>query len=518
MRTTHPLMSDSEARLNFCFKNKLKFAKFAFALTVLLGTQARALDLVSLYTASCVSETGVIMAVDSQNIALMTVEGRTKYLPRYEVIYMASYSLNEIPVNQLILKDAPYHLIIRTRQNNEMRELISGWPVDFTESRIGFLTLDGRGAVIERSNIWNIETTNREDLHSTSASAKRNERVELVPPYPFAECPRVVLNAQGQGHLQVVPERLLGGAVEIKEEFDRLMKGHQQIEFYKRRQSYYAVPFVFKKKSTLGLWTSLGSRHAQSQNRDNNFLPLLTDERGRGPFSFQQKSVTGVGPISQGLHEEPQSQFSYEFKSSYIHFGVMLDPSLFLVGNRYRWSAADFKEKVEDRVAQSSQVYLGIGYSSMAVKFYPVTTGEVGIQAANLFDRDVVGLSLLGISFQAPELFAEILSGAGGIDGFSMSFFRGNLDWNLDSRTHLLFSYINRHIQDTPNENRERSFGYDGTTQSFSSYFYRRFAKRFEGGAFASFETYSSLYGASVPTENSKSNHIKGGIYAAIIF
>ena len=195
-----------------------------------MGSKAQGLDIVSLYTASCVSETGVIIGVDAQNIVLMNIDGHTKYLPRYEVIYLASYSLNEIPVAQLSLENAPNHLVIQTRQDRELRELVSGWPVDFTENRIGFLTLNGSGAVIDRSNIWRIDSTNVDPVKRDNIStSKLGERIELTPPYPFAQCPTVVLNSSGKGHLQVVPERLLGGAVEIKDELDRLMRGHEQI-------------------------------------------------------------------------------------------------------------------------------------------------------------------------------------------------------------------------------------------------------------------------------------------------
>ncbi len=485
----------------------------------LFVAKAKALDVVSLFTASCVSETGVIIGVDAQNIVLMNIDGHTKYLPRYEVIYIASYSLNEIPAAQLSLESAPYHLVIQTRQDRELRELVSGWPVDFTENRIGFLTLNGSGAVIDRSNIWRIESTNADPIKRGNTSpTKLGERIELTPPYPFAQCPTVVLNPSGKGHLQVVPERLLGGAVEIKEELDRLMRGHEQIEFYKRRQAYYALPFVYGRQSSLGLWTSVGSRHAQSQNRDNNFLPLLTDERGRGPFSFQQKSVTGVGPLRQGLHEEPQSQFTYEFKSSYVHFGAMLDPSLFLVGPRYKWNSGDFKDSSEDRVAQSSQAFLGVGYGAVVIKAYPVTTGEIGVRGPGLFDRNSVNSPMLGISFQRPDWALELLSGAGSDNDFKISFFRANFDWNMDSKTQLLFSIISRHVQDAPSSFRNTSFGYDGTSSSFSTYAYHRFAKRFDGGAYISYESWKSAYGLQVPESSFTSSHIKGGIYAAIIF
>ncbi len=497
-----------------------KYFLLAFLTLGFLSSQeARALDVASLYTASCTADTGVIIGVDTQSITLVTIDGHIKILPRYEVIYVATYSLNSLPVDNLSFENAPEHLVIQTRQDEEFRELVSGWPVDFTENRIGFLTLTGGGVVIDRSNIWKIESTHLHESNvKTPLNKRAKEKIELIAPYPFSHCPPTVLNHQEQGKIQVTPQRLLGDALAIKEEFDRLMKGHEQIEFYKHRQVFYAVPFVYGHQSSLGLWTTAGSRHAQSQSRNNNFTPLLIDERGRGPFSFQQRSVTGVGPLTQGLHEEMQSQFSYAFQSSYVHFSAMLDPNLFLVGSRYEWTKADFSAASEDRISQTAQASLGVGYGAFALNFFLVNTGDVGISAPGFFDHAAVSVPSLGLSLEWPDLSTEILFGAGTKDSIDVSVLRANVKWRKAGKRQFLISYLNRHIQDTPSENIIGSFAFDGVTQTLAGYLNQRFGKRFDTGLFAAIESSKTSYGATQTSQFSSAIYPKAGFYGAIVF
>ena len=107
----------------------------------------------------------------------------------------------------------------------------------------------------------------------------------------------------------------------------------------------------------------------------------MVDQRSSGPFSFQQITLTGSGPLIYGIHEEPQTQIFYRFKSSYLHFAAMIDPSLFLVGSRYEWSRADIGEVADDRFAQVGQMALGFDYGAWSLSLMAVNQIEVGVKA-----------------------------------------------------------------------------------------------------------------------------------------
>ena len=511
---------NSSSNLRFC--RKLRVGVFITALN-LLAVQANALDVISLYTASCVAETGVIVDVNNQDVKLITLDGKTRQIPRYEVIYYASYALEALPFKKVNAAEAPPYFVIKTRQNGNLQDLVAGWPVDFTESRIGFLTISGGNAVIDRANIWEIEThsdSERADISGDpQGGAPAGERIELAPPYPFAHCSSIVANSNSPATRKLVipPQILLSDPVAIKTELDRLMHGHEQMAYYVRRQRYYAVPFVYGDTSSLGLWTTIGARNAQSQNRSANFTPLLIDERSHGPFSYQQRTVTGVGPLAQGVHEEPQSQAYYALKSSYIQFSGMLDPALLLLGNRYQWTKADFNAIAEDRATESSAFSLGFGLGHYVLSVYTQSI-EVGLRGGDLFDRSSMALMMLGLSAQWPSLVLEVVGGSGASGSISTSIIRANVDWLPHERAHYAFSILQRLVQDSYDPGSQTAFAYHGVTRTIAAYANYRFARRFEGGAFFSLESTNSDYGVTATINSTSAINPKGGINIAIDF
>ena len=77
-------------------------------------------------------------------------------------------------------------------------DLVEGWPVDYSDSKISFLLRDGN---------------------------------ELV--------------------------MFLNDPIVIKRELVRLKEGHEQILEYEQNQKFYPVPQVFENRTSLGLWFSL---------------------------------------------------------------------------------------------------------------------------------------------------------------------------------------------------------------------------------------------------------------------
>src|SRR4051794_38844301 len=63
-----------------------------------LAHGAHAIQVHALYTASCQRDVGVILNVDDHNISLLTLGGRIVKVARFQVIYLATYSLDTVPI------------------------------------------------------------------------------------------------------------------------------------------------------------------------------------------------------------------------------------------------------------------------------------------------------------------------------------------------------------------------------------------------------------------------------------
>ncbi len=454
-------------------------------LTLLPGL-AQALNIHALYSSACQRELGVILKVDERFVYLLNLKGEMKLIRPYEIIYFAYYPAEYFPSQgEADFADVD-QIVITTLINNEPVELVRGWPLGYTAEEISFLTTSGQEQIIQRRNIYAIRFERKTEKIRFELK-NRAVDFEFQHPFAFRSCSIGATKTEKM----IFPQQTLNQPIAIKRELDDLKTSYLRLERYAREQRFYAIPEVQKNLTSLGLWTSFGSRYGSSTSRNNNLTPVLTDSYSSDIFDYQHIFVTGSAPMPFGSHEEPQTQAYYGFKASYFHFGLMLDPSLILVGTQYGWKEEDFTE-TDVRVNDTSFMEMGFDFGNYSFQLHLTNALQIGASAPNDFYENALNVSRFGLAYQKPSWKIEGFAGAGGNDGsrFSatpqslrVSLQRLNFYYYPHSIFNWQFSLIQRSIQATG------AFEINSRSTTLAAYMGYKFWKRYEVKGFGSLET-----------------------------
>ena len=499
-----------------------------FLVQLFTGSFAYPININAIYRSACERELGIILYVDSYDVKLLALDGRLRKIPRYEIIYLAYYPLDIVPLIELEELSDIKLVRVETLHDDRISDLVVGWPVDFTEENISFLTLKGKETVISRDSIWGVELL--EQKKKIRFLNKINFRYNFVHPYPFAYC-KVRLEGNLQSRettLEITPQQLISDPVIIKKELDRLKEGHEKIKDYNRDQQFYPVPQVYHNRTSLGLWLSGGTRYGGSKNRSNNLSPILVNEYSAGPFGYQQIFKSGNAPMLYSIHEEVQSQLYWRFKADYFHLSIMLDPNHLLVGSNYDWQKGDLSE-YDDRVNEGSFLEYGFDYGPFAIHYWGGTSINSALRYKELFFQDWISGPRYGISYHHP--FVRIAAYYGwardweevveeeGEDGkprlgtkLRLDTFRINVELESIKHFDLLYSFIYRKLS------YDDEFLYKSASYTNAFYFGFPIAHRLTINAFLALE-YQIVEHGLHSLDHTKDDYFpKGGLNISLTF
>ncbi|MDT8446764.1 MAG: hypothetical protein RRB13_07695 [bacterium] len=363
-----------------------------------LPQAAQALNITALYKGACNRSVGVILDVGEEKLTLLDLKGKFEEIDRFDVIYMASYPMGELFLPQ-IDRPALAPLEVRTRHQGVLKPLVQGWPIDFSEQEISFLSLNGRETIIRRDAIWDI--VRQEELKPLSFGSTSGQQASFAHPYPFAHC------AAQPKENRINPQQLLGDPLLIRRELDRMQGAYKVVEEYRENKVFYAVPQVYQNFNSLGLWFVSGTRYGASRSRVNSFIPSFVSQLSEGPFGFQRVLVTGTHPMPYSLHEEPQSQFYYRLKADYVHFSIMYDFDRLLLGEeRYKWKPEDMGA-VDFRLNELHHIMGGFDYDAWAIEYMWMPM-QYGVNIDEAFFRHRVEINKMALSYRDLDLKAEL--------------------------------------------------------------------------------------------------------------
>jgi ADP-ribose pyrophosphatase YjhB (NUDIX family) len=369
---------------------------------MLFAVDASAISINAIYRSACERDLGVIIDVDKRELTLLGLDGQVRKIPRYEVVSIAYYPASHVDIDPERVQPVQPAMRVGTLQDGRLVGLVDGWPVDFNEERIAFVSLDGREVLVGRDRIWSLEYL--EQL-PPRARPKRHQKLTFVHPHAVGFCNEATPDPSARA---LYPQQFINDGVVIKRELDRLMEGHQGVREYERDQIFYPVPQVYRERTVLGLWTSHGQKHGATPGRPNNFTPVLTDQVSLGPFRYQHILVTGAAPMPFSVHTEVQTQLYYRFKAAYFHASAMFDPNLLMVGDEYFGSASDLASTYPDlRTWEFLMVEFGFDWGPLALQLSPGAGAIVAARAGDYFDSTDLAVFRFGPRFRFVSWMAE---------------------------------------------------------------------------------------------------------------
>jgi hypothetical protein len=500
----------------------LNFSSRILLVTILLVSLgpkvAQAIEVNAYYSSSCERQIGLPIKVENHNIYVLNLEGEIKKIPRYDIIAVAKYPLDQLPIAKLATdsKVIKKHYRVKTFFKRQIVPLVEGWPINFSSDQISFLTLQGKEIAISRKSIWDIKKVETKKELTFSGASKKN--FKFIHPANLKGCNG---HDKNKKTIAIYPQEYITDSITIKRRLDYLSEQEKEVEGYIREKNFYAVPQVYTNQSTLGFWMQMGSRHGKSRSRSNNGAPILETQFSDGPFGFQSMSLTGSSPNKYMIHEEAQTQFFYRFKVDYFHMGFMFDPNLILVGSKYKWQADDLDHN-DFRQNESSLLELGLDVGNFSFIAIIHSKSRWGFKDGNNnFFYTSANFNRLGLSFQNHLFELQLFYWAkdwASDDGFGVvdtsydqikydsTFFRANLDYDIDKDLSFLYSMIYKKVDST----------HQGTSlinaKSLTNVIYGRYNinYKYQVGAMVSLEKQE--------VEQVSNNHLKAGAKLSIRF
>lgn len=494
------------------------FSKICLLVLTFAALPSWALNLTAIYTSACKRELGTIIYIDGNTIKYLNLDGKIIHLRPHEIIFLAYYPIDQLPISNEIDFSKVQALKIRTQEGTEIKNLVSGWPIGFTKDKISFLTPEGRETMINRQNIFSLDYYK---IHKTRfTSARSSSQFTFVHPHVFRECP--IESKSSNKTIYVYPQQVLSDPIMIKREIDHLKEGYIQVERYYREQNYYPIAEIYPNTTSLGIWQSFGSRYGSATHRNNNLAPVLTDSYSSDIFDYQHIFITGSAPLMFSLHEEPQTQIYYAFKSSYFHFSSMIDPSLMLVGRNYEWQNEDF-DKSDDKLVSSLMLEMGFDFGKYTLDLYMGNSFHVGISTQNSLMVENVGLPMFGMSYRSHNYKFQFLAGSGEYkaenpthvapEQIQLSGARANLSLYYWEFLDLTYSFIFRDLKAE-----HPSFRYESHATTHAGYASYKLYDRYHVGGYLALESHSRSFGPISTNSEESSNYIKAGGFVSLSF
>ncbi len=443
-----------EVSLNFY--SKLTFIVFITFISI----KAMAMDIKAVYLSSCQREVGVVVKASTSYIDMFNLDGKTVRVPRYEIVGVSSYPIESFPVEKLKAKSNLDLYSFKTKYKKSIVPLVTGWPISFSKNKISVLSTSGEEIPFSRDSIWDISKSASQSKYNLS-KVKVRSRYNFLHPVGLRKCKNKIYG-KGKRLVEVAPQEFISDPIEIKRRFDRIKKEKNILDAYVISKSFYSVPQVYENKTTLGLWLSGNSRHGASENRANNWAPILENQFSSGPYGYQHIFSTGASTNQFFIHEEPQTQFFYRFKADYFHLAYYLDPTLILMGKKYRW----FKHEMgvgEYRVNDMNFIEMGFDYSNISILMQVANEVQIGYKYDNktFFDGSLT-VPKYGLEYRNHRFGVNFLIGAASenvrsddytdgsgfrISQFELDVLRVNYFRELNDTWKINLSYITRKLK-----------------------------------------------------------------------
>src|SRR5262249_25969349 len=125
-------------------------------------------------------------------------------------------------------------------------ELATGWPIDYSETKISILLANGKDLVIDRNRIWSLHLMPHVGAPLVPAAARVQQPV-FVHPQTAVFCPEEERHGGGQ---RVFAQQILNDNIVIKRELDRIEEGYAGVVTAAEDQKFYPVPQLYPNRTS----------------------------------------------------------------------------------------------------------------------------------------------------------------------------------------------------------------------------------------------------------------------------
>ncbi|MCB0361206.1 MAG: hypothetical protein KDD35_00700, partial [Bdellovibrionales bacterium] len=192
------------------------YSSFLLA-SLMFCLKSQAISLNSIYTSACTRDIGLVVQVSDHSLGFLSLDGKLKEIPKHEVIYLAAYPTDILPMSQFKNPgELELYRIFSLSLKGKLTEIVKGWPIGFTDDKLAFLESNGQESVLSRRSLFKI-TKERVTVPQRFSQSIDFRQYRFIHPYQFRDCPK---DEFAKGRVEIFPQQILSQPIAIKREFD----------------------------------------------------------------------------------------------------------------------------------------------------------------------------------------------------------------------------------------------------------------------------------------------------------
>lgn len=280
-------------------------------ITTLGISDAKAIEIYALYGKDCQSTVGAIVHVNESNVVVLDVTGNLQTLPINKVKLISRYDILENPFPSIGGKPGDTALLEITSEASKTS--FRAYATNFVDGLVLFLDETGKIRVVEFDEIITISRPPKTQPTAQSLTAKP---ISLLPPPGRSQC-KAPQQASPRAATHVITDKL-----RIDSFWEQMRTGHRNLESLRERTLFYARPFLFDRKTRLGIVYEKSSRHDKlgiGETVDAKSIPLYLDFGGGSAYRFQSNISLGSKSWRMAPQIRPITGARSEFKSHLLH-------------------------------------------------------------------------------------------------------------------------------------------------------------------------------------------------------
>lgn len=281
--------------------------KYLALLGLLVSTMASAMELQGFVTTNCEQQVGLIIHVDNDGVDLLGLNGRIKRLLRKDIENLLIYNVVENPIQPVQLNDESLHYLKSIYFDESEKSQTYAFPIQFIDDLLIFYSLDGKVHVRTFEDIYKIRPA-PENLKNTQTNV-----VWKSLNFEFNEATTNCANTASKNKGGVKPTRILADKISIDEFLSSFEQGYSRLESFEERTYLYAKPFLYPKKSRLGI-VFAGVREEPAPT-----LPIYFQWSTGEPYRFQSLTIVGMKSHEFLPNTQPVAAIRSEVKSHIFH-------------------------------------------------------------------------------------------------------------------------------------------------------------------------------------------------------
>ena len=289
----------------------------------IFGPYVFGLELYTIVHEGCKINTGLIVNVDNDSVFQLNMDGDLVQFPRKGIEHILVFNTLENPFYRFNHDGGLNDFAREVHVLADEETSFVGWPIRFIEDLIVFFDIEGKTHLVNIEAIQRFSIPDTNDFGEKKITGHKKYTFGLGKNLP--EC--------GKDHEEsknlVQPTRMISDIIKVSKFLSVYQKGFVKLGRLQKRTAFYARPYLFEKKTTVGLVYT-------NENLQEELPQML-------PLSFQWPSGRNYGPqgflkVGMAVNEmlpnvEPVFGLRFEGKYHFLSIAFAGNPLAFNYGS-----------------------------------------------------------------------------------------------------------------------------------------------------------------------------------------